>query len=113
MKNHNGDIRGFYHLKESWYAEANFKNRDFIDEVMLGFYDPKGGTSGEFAIKWHMLNEKEVPCLECFDDAWHALCEFKDVLEKLAELDSLNPTPKEVCQLLLNLGFKDLTERVV
>ena len=112
MKNHNGDIRGFYHLSESWYAEASLKNTTYIDEVMLGFYPVNGrGTSGEFAIRWMILNNRKVPYIECFDDSWHTLNEFKDVIEKLAEIDGLNATPKKICHLLLSLGFKDMTPR--
>jgi len=56
---HDGMIRGFYHLAEAWYADANLTNRGggLIDEVMIGFYGPDGdqGTSGEFCHKMGAL----------------------------------------------------------
>lgn len=114
MSKHNGMIRGFYHLSEAWYADANLKNRrdGLIDEVMIGFYGPDGdqGTSGEFAVRWKMIGGKLTPKLEVYNDAWEALTHFYDLLAEMAS-DPENPTPAEFCELLKRLGLKDLTPR--
>ena len=112
---HEGMIRGFYHLKEAWYADVNLCNRfdGLIDEVLIGFYGPDGdqGTSGEFAIKWTELGGKLVPQLCVYDDAWDALTHFYDLLDAMKELNNTNPSPTDLCELLKRLGMKDLTPR--
>lgn len=89
-----------------------------MDKVIFGFYSPGGGTSGQIYMRWHDLSrpyiEGEVhiaPRLEVFSDGWHALWQFRDVLEALAELDDVDITPKEFCQLLDEHGFIDATPR--
>ena len=112
---HDGMIRGFYHLSEAWYADANLTNRydGLIEEVMIGFYGPDGdqGTSGEFAVKWEHLGGKLTPQLCVYDDAWDTLSHFSDLLAEMAKLDSESPSPLEFCELLTRLGIKDLTLR--
>ena len=112
---HEGMIRGFYHLAEAWYADANLKNRydGLIDEVMIGFYGEKGdrGTSGEFTVRWTELCGKLTPQLCVYDDGWDALSHFSDLLAEMAKLDSESPSPAEFCELLKRLGIKDLTPR--
>ena len=112
MKDHDGDIRGFYHLSEAWYGPANLSNSStYVDEVNFGFFCPDGGTSGEICMKWQELGGKIAPRLECFDDGWSALASFTDLIAEMGELDDENPTPKEFCALLSRFGFKDLTPR--
>ena len=112
---HEGMIRGFYHLAESWYGEANLINRHdgLVDEVMIGFYGPDGdkGTTGEFSVRWERLRGNLVPKLCVWDDAWEALTHFTDLLAEVAELDNSNPSPNDFCELLKGLGMKDLTPR--
>jgi len=81
--------------------------------VSFGFYDPEGGTTGSMRVAWYPLdNRKGSPYakLECFEDAFHALGQFTDVISKLAEVDGEHIQPTEFCQLLTECGFKDLTE---
>jgi hypothetical protein len=111
MRDHDGDIRGFYHLSEAWYGPANLPNENVVDEVTFGHFAPEGGTSGEMSIKWYDLGSKVYLCLECFDDAWSSLSTFTDLIVEIGKLDGEKPTPKEFCELLIRLGFKDLTPR--
>lgn len=110
---HAGMIRGFYHLNEAWYSNA-CKDVGTSDEVMIGFYGENGdaGTSGEFAVRWSPLGKEIVPRLEVFDDAWGVLAQWKDLLDAMGEEDSKNIPPAAFCQMLIELGFKDLTPRV-
>ncbi len=120
-KDHEGDIRQYIHVAEAWYAESSLSNKEHIvDEVMFGFYSPDGGTSGEMGMRWINLGEKwegakkiahTAPRLECFNDAWHALYQFQDVLYALAELDDVDITPEQFCQMLDACGFIDDTPR--
>lgn len=111
MKDHTGDFKGFYHLSEAWYGSVNLQNSKYTDEVTFGFYYPDGGTSGEMGVRWQELGGKNVPELQCFEDAWHTLASFTDLIAELGKLDDENITPKEFCVLLMRLGFKDLTPR--
>ena len=111
MKDHDGDFRGFYHLSEAWYGSANLQNSQYLDEVSFGSFFPDGGTSGEMIMRWEELGGKNVPQLQCFDDGWSTLSSFTDLIAELGKLDDDNITPKQFCELLTRLGFKDLTAR--
>ena len=111
MKDHEGDFRGFYHLSEAWYGSVNLQNSQYTDEVNFGFYSPDGGTSGEMSVRWKELGGKNVPELQCFEDAWNTLASFTDLIIEMGKLDSQCIQPKEFCTLLSRLGFKDLTPR--
>lgn len=111
MKNHDGCKRGFTHLAASWYGKACLAHDQYVDQVTIGFYHPDGGTTGEFAIRWMNLSGKVTPYLKAFDDSWHALYEFHDVLAKLAEHDSENMPPEAICALLVQCGVEDMTRR--
>lgn len=111
MKDHGGDAKQYIHLAEAWYKDT-INQPDVKDEVMFGFYAPGGGSSGEMGMRWYELNENRlVPRLEVFCDAWHALAQFKDVIDALAELDSSDITPPDFCRLLDGYGFVDNTPR--
>lgn len=111
MKQHDGCKRGFTHLSASWYGKACLAHDEYLDQVMIGFYHPEGGTTGEFAVRWMTVGGKVTPRLEVFDDAWHALYEFRDVLAKLAEHDSEDMPPSAFCALLVGCGVEDMTQR--
>lgn len=105
--------RAFYHYAESWYGKTS-PLTDCVDDVMFGYYPEGGnqGTTGEMKMAWYALGEETPsPCLEVFCDAWQALYDFRDVLERLAALNNKNITPTEFCALLLELGFTDKTHR--
>jgi hypothetical protein len=107
-------IRGFTILSQSWYANANLRSANFVDDVIFGLYDndvKPGQTTGEMSIKWYELGGKIVPRLECFDDAWKTLSEFTDVITMLAAKDNQNITPDKVAEILLSRGFIDRTVR--
>ena len=114
MKNkHEGCTRKFTHLSRAWYGEACLRDRlaGCVDEITIGMYDlTGGGTSGEFAIRWIELGGENVPRLEAFSDSWDALGQFRDLLAELARLDSTNPTPSKICEVLVSLGIEDATE---
>ena len=101
--------RQFIQLSRAWYAGANLRGGEVIDEITMGFYHKDGGTTGEFTIRWIELSGSETPMLCCFDGSWHAMWQFRDVLEKMAEIDGTNPTPNEICRILVSCGVADNT----
>lgn len=86
---------------------------------MVGLYHPQGGTSGEFAFRWHLVGVM-TPRLEVFSDAWPVMPQFRDVLDGLAALPQEEArgsfwtvkreiTEDDVRELLLRCGLADLT----
>jgi len=106
MKEHEGCIRGYHRSTKAFYANVM---GDRID-VMIGMYHPEGGTSGEFKIEWEQLDGKRTPRLKSFDDSWNVLWMFKDLLEKMANIDSEDISEEDFCKLLDSLKIKDLTD---
>lgn len=116
MKDFTGFEKQFTVLSQSYYADTRMsvkERAEGFDEIVLGYYAPEGGTIGELCIRWRPLeaNKPPAPRLEAFDDSWHALASFKDVLDALAELDDTRPSVKEVVSVLLKCGFTDATQR--
>lgn len=111
---HEGHVRTFTILSQSWYADASLVAELCApggDVMHIGFANPKGGTSGQFSIKWKPLSGKMVPQLRAYDDSWLALAGFSDVLAKLAEVDDTNPTVDQVAGILKSCGVVDATAR--
>lgn len=111
MKTHDGDYKGFSHLSRAWYGKANLAlERDrVVDCVHFGFYSPEGGTSREMTMEWVMI-DKPTPRLKVFNDAWHTLYQFQDVLQRLAEVDDQHISPEDFCAILRECGFQDDTK---
>lgn len=113
----NAPVRGFIHSSRAWYRESLSGG----PVIMLGLYHPNGGTSGEFAFRWHELSARgRSPRLEVFDDAWRVLPQFDDVLQALAAFRPVETkgswwtvrspvTEDDVRELLLRCGLADLT----
>ena len=76
---------------------------------MIGFYHPKGGSPGEFAIRWINLGKESVPRLEAFNDSWKALFEMPELISALAKIDHRKYTQQQIMDILLSLGYEDHT----
>lgn len=111
MKNHDNCKKKFIITSQAWYGKSMLTNGQ-IDKIMFGWYHTDGGTTGELSIAWQDVGGKVVPQLCAWDDSWHALSTFGDVIQSLAALDDANSTPQEVAALLIKCGFEDETERV-
>ena len=109
MEDRSGDIKGFSWTGGAWYAKSILPRLEAVDEVMFGFYDPQGGTSGEMSMRWTEHRREAVPYLTVFCDAWAALFELQDVLEILANRNDDCISPSEFMAVLTAQGFKDLT----
>ena len=109
-RSHTGCIKGFHQLSRAWYAAGNLRDPALVDEITFGWYVPDDGTTGEMQMRWEHLAGAIVPHLIVFDDAWHALATFTDVLQAMGERDGDHITPAEFCTLLQHHGFTDLTK---
>lgn len=100
--------RRFIIYSESWFYE---KNRN--DEIWIMVGDDDDNVS-EFCLKWDYLDE---PKIEAFPDAIDAMLACTDLIEiirdiEIGESDKYwNYSPSDVKQILLDLGFEDITER--
>lgn len=81
------------------------------DQIMLGIQCREGGCYCEMVISWYNLGKYIAPRLECFDEAWPALRTptFIEVLRRLTA-GKQNMTPDEMSRLLIDCGFKDLSD---
>ena len=113
MKDHSRCKRQFIQLSKAWYGDTKLQESDIIDKITIGFYNEDGGTTGEFVIKWTLICGAATPMICSFDDSWSALLEFKDLLEKLAELDNLSPSPDEIVKVLISLGIENNTKEMI
>lgn len=96
MKDHSECKRGFYRA-----------NRGVAERLMIGFYHPGGGTTGEFSIQWGELGGAYTPLIGAYRDAWSALHGFSDFLAKLAEHDGEDLAPEAVIALLRECGVEE------
>jgi hypothetical protein len=108
MKNHEGGKRAYIRSSKAHYASV-LKEKI---SVMIGIYYAEGGTSGEFEVEFIELGKgKQLAArLKAFEDSWNALWLFKDLLEKMAEVDEQEIQEPEFCKLLDSLGIIDITE---
>lgn len=98
------------------YSRQNYSGvvpLDAEDEIMLGIQHPDGGCLCELAIKWHLLQDKPIPRLEAFSEAWHLLQTdtLQSVLKHLTQEKEPLPTPDELSALLIDHGFVDQSDR--
>lgn len=100
--------RGFIWSSKAWYAEA----ADCKHQISFGMFYKEGGTTGEMVVTWHTLNNRRIPRLECFDDAWGVLGTFTDLLQELAVFNNANVTEQGFVNILTRCGFEDMTPYV-
>jgi hypothetical protein len=107
-KKHKGCTRCYIRTSKSYYAKSLPKENL---RVIVGMYDlDGGGTSGEFEFEWVLMNNKGIAKLNAFEDSWSSLWQFKDLLEKMNEIDNQEIQEPEFCKLLDSLGILDNTE---
>lgn len=104
-----GCRRAFVRFSQAWYASANPRSPDTVEEVNFGMYHPDGGTDGEMSMRWVDLGTSVAALLECFSDGFAVLSGFRDVIDAVAKEPGL--APDRFCELLLGLGFEDATPR--
>jgi hypothetical protein len=93
-----------------FYVIQNVSPR-YEAEITISLSYPSGGCTGEFAICWLKLGNKITPRLEIYDDAWKLFTTIpKKLWPALAALDSQDPTPEQIKALLVEIGFKDMTD---
>ncbi len=110
-------MKGFYVLTESYYFSPSVLGKNITEQIMIGDYDPDGGTSGEFSIRWFLLSGPTIsPKIEMFNDSWQLLREYAWFFDALSlvssgQMDGVDVSPGEIITILKAHGFKDLTQR--
>lgn len=101
-----GMERAFYHASESWWWREGFIDDSCDDFIMVGVYDREGGLDFEFKIEFHNVGFK----ISIWDDALKTFDMFKDLFDSLKTRNH-SLTPDEMCNLLIELGIKDYTNK--
>lgn len=118
-------VLGFVIYNEAWYANPGHPGaeRGCKHEILIGNYEINGnGVSGEFVVRWYDLDGRLSPRLEMFGDSWQFLASptWKSLFERMATRGGLHVqdpekypahTPEEFKELLLELGFADITPK--
>ena len=101
----------FVRSSQSWYADSVLG--DCMERVCISSSGrSQSSARGELVLEWRAPGDR--PELRVRQDAWAMLArDFSGLQRHLARHhDGTALTPDEVCELLLRLGFADMTERV-
>jgi len=104
--------RSYIQLSRAWYGEIYLKDQrarsvPVVDDVIIQVETKE--KYHEAFIKWHLLNGEPRPQFAAYDDAWAIFKLVPDLFDELARRQDKNPTPEEICQLLEELHFEDVT----
>jgi len=98
--------RAYIRDSKAYYAKAL---PDRI-AITIQLYNQDGSYESEFIIRWHKLNKILAARLECFEDTWKQISYFKDLFDKMAEVEGQLIQEQEFCELLDSLEIIDITE---
>lgn len=92
------------------YSNLNrYRDKDFVDEVLVGPYNDDGIPEFEFGFEFVNLSEVPLGYVCCrlvmFDDAFIALYEYSDLFNKLKKIESL--TLEQLESILIECGFEE------
>lgn len=110
-KIHKDCVKGFHWYSRAWYSKGQLPEGRVQDRLNIGFFHKEGGTTGEFMIEWEDVGPYVAPRLKACDDGWHALASMPELIQLMASWDDENRPIEQFAEAMLNLGFKDLTER--
>ena len=84
------------------------KKSGITNQIIFGIFYPEGGCGAEMGMRWHLLDNEEVPRLEVFSDAFKMLKQdkFHQIINDLDE----TLTPETFSKLLIKHGFKDVSD---
>lgn len=100
------EIKGFIISNKAWYM----KDRASELQLYIGLFSQEhdGTYAGHhFMIEW---DESETAKLHAYNDEWHLLTIFSEVIEQLAKWDGQDISQDEFIVFLTDLGFRDFTE---
>lgn len=104
-------VKGFFNPLEEWsYHASAVKESIKYPYLTVGMFAPDtNGCLGEFVLVWDDAGIR----LKAYDDAWHIFKMLPELMELLDKISSEKKEPSiaEFSQMLLDLGFKDFTER--
>lgn len=103
-------FKGFNHFNQAWYASASRLPGE-LDRVTIGWYYKGGGCDGEFSMVWELLGGKVAPRLCMYSDSWGCFESMRELFDGLRLFDDTDMTPAQLCGLLVNLGYYDVTAR--
>jgi len=92
-------------------TNREYRRSTINDEDCITIGIDKGNPIiGLFNIRWVKIFDEYCPRLECYDDGWEVLNEFKDLLEIMAGLNGQNISRSDFCKMLDELDIIDKTD---
>lgn len=78
----------------------------------MGLYFDDGGCKAEMCMTWEVIENEPTPRLKIYSDGFCLLGEsaFKELLNELNSLEDHQIAPNEFCNLLIRLGFRDMSD---
>ncbi|MFK5948104.1 MAG: hypothetical protein QM500_04970 [Methylococcales bacterium] len=101
--------RGFFQLSKAWNGFPQIDKNKLHEELLIGLYDSEGNTTGQFKVRWTLLEGKVFPKFSAWNDGWKALSHFQDMLSSMEDIKYKYCTPEEFCKMLISHGIKDMT----
>lgn len=107
-------IRGFYQSGRPVYElPRTLEPLNYKKEVVFGFYHTCGCAPegfGELSMRWYQYGEAGllIPKLEVYGESLRLMWKMRNVINATWR-KSPSISPEEFCELLLKMGFKDLT----
>lgn len=103
-------VLGFNQFSQSQYYDVLKDKFDYIDCIHIGNYHYLDrGCQYEFSITWSFLGDTVVASVKIFDDCWKYMDQILPVMDMLKTFDGKVPTPNEVVEKLVTLGFVNLS----
>ncbi|WP_287127761.1 hypothetical protein, partial [Candidatus Cyanaurora vandensis] len=109
--NPNQPWRGYVHVARASQGSERLAKMKCEDAVSFTYYYPSGQQLGQVFVCWYRLrDERLMPSLEIFGEAWSAMGYLWDVVQALATTDYTTFTPTALTDLLERMGFQDMTQ---
>ena len=104
----NTSFKGFYRFSDLEHLKYNSPVGKVIEQFNILQKVPNDGLEYEFMISFFMLEGKLVARAEIFDESFCAFEKHNELFAKLSEYKKI--TPDEIEELLVSLGYRNLTE---
>ena len=101
-------FKGFYRVSRQPYADTFLDSKDLFEHFNIVQQIPNDGVEYEFGISFYKLQGTDAARLEIFEDAFVALNNNRELLDALST--TRNISPDDLQDMLLRLGYKDLSD---
>lgn len=95
------------------YIENITKPNGYVDEILIGIHDINGGCKSEAAVRWIMVDKKNLPQFEFFAVGTEIMYNLFRLTPFMEDFMKAKPdfTPDDLSWLLIKHGFVDLSDK--